>query len=465
MSKKNFKNSKKHTKDRLNNKPELQKSNEFEENKLSECKSNECDFEFGGFDLIDIDDLYFDELDCEIQAEECDSDDFDTDELILADYDDSNDEQLNLSDTFYNHEDVIRFSDMSSKEKVEFIKNNETFLDFLHTENYLDEEVIKEIKNILEKLSDLSSDESTNNKKFNIDEERLNYLVSIPCIRKQVNKLQDAKKHFNKIYFDNKNLFDQVAKYIYLKEEGYFDNSNIISYLFVGSPGLGKSEFAKAFAEAVGLPFIYFNLSHNSIISFRGTNKQYTQSNIGIFMKEIIKSKVKNPIILLDEVDKAGQYENVKISDIISDILDPRSKFLDNFLEVNVDINECIFILTANNLNALPDYLQDRCNIIKFEPYSLNEKKHIIKNVILADLSKNFKILEKNFMLNDKIIDLLVSKIESIRKIKNFLSESITSYFYIKEFYNEDIDINKFILENLKNDDKIKNSKKLGFVN
>jgi len=383
-------------------------------------------------------------------------DDLEIDEDILID--DEIDEPISFGT--YDVKDVENFTKMAIEDKIKFVKDNVMFLIYLKDNNYLTEEIVNEIYNLLNKIDDIKDEKAKV-----VESKRLKYLLSLPLLRKELVPYEKAKSIFNRKYFDDKNLFDELALFLYLKEKGVLTTSDPVACLLVGPPGVGKTELSYSLGESVGLPVIYINLSNNSVITFKGTNKHYSQSDVGVFMKKYIDCKVKNPIILLDEVDKAGVHDNVSLKDIVSDILDPNSMFLDNFLEVGIDLSDCVFILTANNINALPDYLKDRCNVIYFEEYSKSTKKHIVKDIMFPKLMSKFKNVDK-MELDEKVIEEIINKFESMRSIKRFLYKAIGSYLFNKTIKNVNVsDVNIFVLQILNKITSTKNERKIGFCN
>jgi len=154
--------------------------------------------------------------------------------------------------------------------------------------------------------------------------------------------------------------------------------------LLVGPPGTGKTAMAQAVASAIGLPFHKVSFSGNSdIITMKGSNYGWSNASMGVFTRILLSAGCLNPVVLLDEVDKAGGYNNGNTIDVLTEVLDANQSwnFSDQFLMgVPVDLSKVFFIATANDIEAVPGYVRDRCRVINISQYSESERKVIIRD-------------------------------------------------------------------------------------
>ena len=139
----------------------------------------------------------------------------------------------------------------------------------------------------------------------------------------------------------------------------------------------------------------------------------------------LITTGCSNPVVLMDEIDKAGESNYGAIQDIVSELLDPlqSAHFCDNYLGFELDLSRCIYILTANNKHKIPSYLLDRCEVLQIRLYTPSDRAEIIgKHLLSQVIVENFLKIEVE-MDTDTIERLSV--IPSLREVKRILRSSI----------------------------------------
>lgn len=151
---------------------------------------------------------------------------------------------------------------------------------------------------------------------------------------------------------------------------------------FLGPPGTGKTSMGHAVAEALGRQFVHVPVGGvNSEAELRGMHPNQPGAVAGRILQGVFRAGTTNPVILLDEIDKASFGENRSAAGVLLEILDPEQnrEFLDHYLGVPYDLSHCVFLATANDLEEMPEALVDRLEVIRFEGYTESEKLDIAR--------------------------------------------------------------------------------------
>lgn len=190
-------------------------------------------------------------------------------------------------------------------------------------------------------------------------------------------------------------------------------SANAPVMLFVGLQGVGKTSIAKSIADAMGREFVRVPLGAiGSASALRGQLKNVPNAEPGYIIKGLIRAKTFNPVMLLDEIDKASGNQGL-LSDIMAtllEILDPEQNhhFVDQYIDYPVNLSKVFFICTANNLGTLSAALMDRLEVIRFVSYSDEEKEVIAKQYAFPKIIENAGLKKGDIVLNDDVWPVLI---------------------------------------------------------
>jgi ATP-dependent Lon protease len=180
---------------------------------------------------------------------------------------------------------------------------------------------------------------------------------------------------------------------------------------FAGPPGVGKTSLGQSIADATGRPLVRVSLGGvGDEAELRGHRRTYVGALPGRVLHALKKAKVKNPVLLLDEVDKLGQGWRGSPEAALLEILDPEQNktFVDHYLEIPFDLSEVMFICTANDLQNLSAPLRDRLEIVELSGYTIDEKVHIGKQHLVPKALREHAIPEGALTITDAALAAVV---------------------------------------------------------
>lgn len=217
------------------------------------------------------------------------------------------------------------------------------------------------------------------------------------------------------------------------KERGQSSNAPVM--LFLGLQGVGKTSIARSIAKAMGRKFVRVSLGAiGDVRTLRGSPKTSLDSEPGQIIKALINTGSMNPVILLDELDKASGNAGL-LNDVMAallEILDPEQNinFVDHYIDYPIDISNVFFICTANNLGGISTALLDRMEVIRFTSYSDEEKTVIAKQYLLPRVLKNVGLNEKYIIVDDDVWPVLVRPVgfdAGLRQLERNIATMIRS--------------------------------------
>ena len=214
-----------------------------------------------------------------------------------------------------------------------------------------------------------------------------------------------AKKILDADHDGMKKVKERILEYLAVKQLSPELKNQIIC--LVGPPGTGKTSIAASIANAMNRKYIRVSLGgiHDES-DIRGHRKTYVASMPGRIMAAMEKVGVKNPLMLLDEIDKLTSDSRGDPASALLEVLDPEQNktFRDHFIELDFDLSECLFITTANTLDTIPRPLLDRMEVIELSSYTRREKLSIARNHLLPKQSKRHGLDGRKFRMTDEAL-------------------------------------------------------------
>jgi len=235
----------------------------------------------------------------------------------------------------------------------------------------------------------------------------LDWLLAVPWKKKskETRSVDKAEKVLNEDHYGLEKIKERILEFLAVRQLVKNPKGSILC--FAGPPGVGKTSLGMSIAKATGRKFVRLSLGGvRDEAEIRGHRRTYIGALPGQIIQSMKRAGTKNPVFLLDEVDKMANDFRGDPASALLEVLDPEQNttFQDHYLDVDYDLSEVLFVATANVLHTIPAPLQDRMEILRLHGYTEVEKLEIARNYLLKKQREATGLTEDNLTFHDDAI-------------------------------------------------------------
>lgn len=310
-------------------------------------------------------------------------------------------------------------------------------------------EVKKKVDEELKKMSKMSGLSA----EASVSRNYIETLLDLPWKKttKDDLNIERAASVLDRDHYGLKEVKERILDYLAVKKLNPKMKGTIIC--LVGPPGVGKTSLAKSVADSLGRKFVRVSLGGvRDEAEIRGHRRTYIGSMPGRIMKAMKIAGVKNPLILLDELDKMSSDFKGDPASAMLEVLDPEQNihFEDHYIDTPFDLSEVFFLATANDLRNIPEPLIDRMEIITLSSYTEYEKLHIAKQYLVKQLQEENGLKNIKIIVSDNVILKIINEYTREAGVRN-LKREINNLFrkVARKVVKENIDKVTITVNNL----------------
>ncbi|MEL7669683.1 endopeptidase La [Methanobacterium sp.] len=325
-----------------------------------------------------------------------------------------------------NRENMLKEQLRAIQEELDDVEGGSGKKDYMQLIEEADmPEDVKEVA--LEELAKLER-QGPHSSEENVIRNYLDLLVALPWGKSKIKDIdiESARKLLNEQHYGLEKVKDRIIQHLTVMKLKQNKQGSIL--LLAGPPGTGKTSLGKSIAEALGRKYVRISLGGVKDESeIRGHRRTYLGALPGRIIQGMKRAGERNPVFILDEVDKIRAGINGDPESALLEVLDPEQNdtFSDHYLEVPYDLSDVFFIATANSLRDIPGPLRDRMEIIEVGSYTSHEKFHIAKNHLIGEVLEDHGLDDTQLQIEDEALKTIIEKYTreaGVRGLKRQLS-------------------------------------------